>query len=514
MGTTDDARSITSVDVVVVGGGNAALTAALSAHENGARVLVLEAAPHAERGGNSRFSGGLFRCAHGGMDDLLPLLVEESAAWADRVRVDPYTRADYVADLQLSTQGRIDPDLQDGLVDKALDTIRWMAGKGVRWELAVGKLIDPENIDPDQEYVLPPGGALRAHDEGVGLIADLYAAVEREGIEVWYDSPVLELMMDGTAVTGVVVKGPDGERPVEGVVVLGSGGFEANPQMRQRWLGPGWDLAKVRGTRFNQGHVLEHALERGAQAHGHWGGCHASPLDFDAPAVGDLRYTDKMSRYSYPYSIMVNRDAERFVDEASDHVWMTYAKTGSKIREQPGAWAAQIFDAQTVHLLETRYSTGTPVVADTLAELGEKLGLDVEGFLATVEAYNAACPEQEFDPFRMDGLRSAPHGQPVKSNWSTRIEQGPFVAYQVTCGITFTYGGLRIDAEGRVLDVAGRVMPGLYATGEITGGFFYHNYPAGSGLPRGAVWGRIGGAGAAAEALARSGSPAAAEVGA
>ncbi|MGO1561450.1 MAG: FAD-dependent tricarballylate dehydrogenase TcuA [Actinomycetaceae bacterium] len=506
MNSTNVARSVTTADVIVVGGGNAAMTAALSAREKGARVLVLEAAPEAERGGNSRFTGGIFRCAHEGLDDLLPLVVDESAAWADRVTVDPYTPEDYTADLQLATQGRIDPDLQEVLVGKAFDTVKWMAGHGVRWELTVGKLIDPDNIDADQAYVLPPGGALRAYNEGVGLIEDLYAAAEREGVEIWYDSPVLELIMDGTAVKGVVVKGPEGEHRVEGVVVLGAGGFEANPQMRQRWLGPGWDLAKVRGTRFNQGVMLNHALNNGAQPAGHFGGCHASPLDYDAPPVGDLRYTDKMSRYSYPYSIMVNREAERFIDEASDHVWMTYAKTGSKIREQTGAWAAQIFDQKTVHLLETRYSTGTPVVADTLEELGEKLGLDVDTFVATVQEYNESCPGEGFDPFAMDGVRAAPEGQPVKSNWSTTIDSGPFVAYQVTCGITFTYGGLRIDTGGRVLDIAGRVMPGLYATGEITGAFFYHNYPAGSGLPRGAIFGRIGGANAAAEARAASGA--------
>lgn len=490
-----------TADVVVVGAGNAALTAALSAHEAGAKVLVLEAAPRAERGGNSRFTGGIFRCAHAGLADLLPLVVEDSARWADSVAVDAYTPQWYAADLQAATQGRIDPQLQERLVDRSLDTVRWMAGKGVRWELTVGKLIDPEKIPAGEQYVLPPGGALRSHDEGVGLMEDLFAAVERAGIDVWYDAPVLDLLTDGTACRGVVVKGPEGEVQVRGVVVLAAGGFEANPQMRQRWLGPGWDLVKVRGSRFNMGAVLGAALEHGAQPTGHWGGCHAVPLDADAPPVGDLRLTDRMSRYSYPYALLVNRDGQRFVDEGSDQVWMTYAKTGQTIRAQPGAWAFQLFDQKTLHLLESRYSTGVPVVADTLEDLAAQLGVDAAALGSTVAAFNDACPDGDFDAFRTDGLRAQPAGQPPKSNWAQRIDAPPFVAYPVTCGITFTYGGLRIDADGRVLDVAGRVMPGLLATGEITGGFFYHNYPAGSGLMRGAVWGRITGALAAEAAV-------------
>lgn len=512
--TAPDPGTPVHADVIVVGAGNAALTAALAAHEAGAKVLVLEAAPHAERGGNSRFTGGIFRCAHDGLEDLLPLVVEESSRWADSVAVEPYTADWYTEDLQSATQGRIDPELQELLVSRSLETVRWMAGKGVRWELTVGKLIDPEKIPDGEQYVLPPGGALRSYNEGVGLMEDLFAAVEREGIEVWYDSPVLELITDGTACRGVVVKGPQGEVAVHGVVVLAAGGFEANPQMRQRWLGPGWDLVKVRGTRFNMGAVLAAALDSGAQPTGHWGGCHAVPLDADAPAVGDLRLTDKMSRYSYPYALLINREGRRFVDEGSDQVWMTYAKTGQTIRAQTGAWAFQLFDQKTVHLLESRYSTGTPVVADTLEELAGRLGVDAEALVSTVRSFNDACPDGQFDPFSKDGLRAAPEGQPAKSNWAQRIDASPFVAYPVTCGITFTYGGLRIDADGRVLDVAGRVMPDLFATGEITGGFFYHNYPAGSGLMRGAIWGRIAGARAAEAAATRADEGALAEVGA
>ena len=153
--------------------------------------------------------------------------------------------------------------------------------------------------------------------------------------------------MDGASCRGVVVRRAEGDIELSGVVVLAAGGFEANPEMRQRWLGPGWDLVKVRGTRFNMGTVLAAAMTAGAQPFGHWGGCHAVPLDADAPDVGDLRVTDKMSRYSYPYALLLNRDAQRFVDEGEDEVWLTYAKTGAAIRAQSGAWAFQLFDAKT-----------------------------------------------------------------------------------------------------------------------------------------------------------------------
>jgi tricarballylate dehydrogenase len=493
----------TAYDVVVVGGGNAALVAALSAREAGAEVLVLEAAPEDLRGGNSRFTGGIFRVTHDGLDDLVPLVTEESAAWADRVEVAAYSEEDYLDDIDSTTAGRADEGLTTTLVSRSLEAVRWMRSKGVRFELTVGKLIDPDKLDPDQRYTLPAGGALRSNHEGVGLIEDLYAAAEREGVVVWYSAPVVDLLMEGSTCEGVVVRRPDGDVRIRGTVVLASGGFESNPEMRQRWLGPGWDLVKVRGTRFNMGVPLVASMRQGAQPYGHWGGCHAVPLDAHAPDVGDLKYTDKYSRYSYPYAVMVNSDGQRFVDEGEDQVWLTYAKTGDTIRSQRGAWAAQIFDQKTAHLLEPRYSTGTPVVADTLEELAERLGLEPAALAGTVSAFNDACPGGEFDPFRNDGLAAAPVGQPRKSNWAQPIDSPPFVAYEVTCGITFTFGGLRITPGAEVVDTAERPMPGLYATGEIAGGFFYLNYPAGAGLTRGAVFGRIAGTAAAARAAAR-----------
>jgi tricarballylate dehydrogenase len=188
---------------------------------------------------------------------------------------------------------------------------------------------------------------------------------------------------------------------------------------------------------------------------------------------------------------------QRFVDEGEEQYLKTYAKTGAAINAQPQSRAVQIFDQKTLHLLEPRYDTGTPVTADTIEELATKVGIDPDALRQTVDEFNAATPDGDFDPFHKDGLATGPSVTPRKSNWALPIDKPPYVAYEVACGVTFTYGGLKVDTESRVLDQQGRAMPGLYATGEIAGGFFYFNYTGGAGLMRGAVCGRIAGANAA-----------------
>lgn len=493
-------------DVVVVGAGNAGLTAALAAQEAGARVLVLESANEAERGGNTRFSGAIFRATHEGIESIKPILDESSDRWFDIVETDAYTAADYRADWMRTSQDLPDPRLVDIVIDKSWETLLWMHGKGVEFELTADKLVDPGK--QTERIRLAPGGAIRARHEGIGLSERLFAAVEATDIDIWYDAPGVGLIVEGTRVDGVVVRRGEEFVDLRGNVVLASGGFEGNPEMRRRYLGPGWDLVKVRGTRFNMGGMLTQALLSGAQPFGHWGGAHAVPLDLEAPAVGDLRMTDKFSRYSYPYALLVDQQGRRFVDEGEQQVFMTYAKTGWAILAQPGHRAFQIFDQKTIHLLEPRYRTGTPVTADTLEELAAKLGIDTDGLTGTVAAFNAAVPDdaaERFDPFRLDGVGARPTGQPAKSNWAQRLDRAPFVAYAVGCGITFTYGGLRVDDAARVLTTEGAVMEGLWAIGEISGGFFYHNYAAGAGLMRGAVFGRIAGTNAAKRAFEKNG---------
>ena len=490
----------TKYDVVVVGAGNAALTAALSARQEGARVLALEKAPRAERGGNSRFSGGLFRFAYEGIEDIKPLRPDVPAEQWERVDAGQYGPDRYFEDSMRVSQGEADRDLAGTLTRQSHPTMMWMTELGVAWDWT--RLWSTIS---DQGLEFNPGAVLEAKNKGVGLVHYLFTAAENAGVDVSYQSKMIGFVQDGTGrVVGVRVRTPAGTEDARApAVVLASGGFEANAEMRARYLGAGWDRVKVRGSRFNTGETLRMALDIGARPVGHWQGCHATPIDGDAPAMGDLRLTDRTNRLSYPYSILVNSLGRRFIDEGENLGGLTYAKTGRTILSQPGAVAYQLFDQKTVHLLEERYSTGNPVVSETIEEAGRRLGLPVDILRRTVDEFNAAVQPGDFNPTAKDGKRTV-GVEPPKSNWALPIDSPPYTVYPVACGITFTYGGIQIDTEARVIDTEDNPIPGLYSTGEITGDFFYHNYPGGAGLMRGAVFGRIGGANAAVEALGRS----------
>jgi tricarballylate dehydrogenase len=241
-----------------------------------------------------------------------------------------------------------------------------------------------------------------------------------------------------------------------------------------------------------------------AMPFGQWTGCHAVGQDMNAPRVGDLAMADGYEKHSYPYGIMVNAAGQRFVDEAADFRNYTYAKYGRQILQQPGGFAWQIFDQKALPYLRDEYHLKgvTKVTAPTLEELARKLeGVDRDGFLTTVAEFNAAVQDEvPFNPNILDGRGTTGLGV-RKSNWAQTIDQGPFEAYAVSVGVTFTFGGVRIDEQARVIDTEGAPIPGLYAAGEMVGGIFYYNYPAGSGLTSGAVFGRIAGT-SAAEALA------------
>jgi tricarballylate dehydrogenase len=283
-------------------------------------------------------------------------------------------------------------------------------------------------------------------------------------------------------------------------VVLACGGFEANPEWRTRYLGPGWDLAKVRGCRYNQGDGIRMAMELGAQATGNWSGCHATTWDRNAPAYGDRTVGELFSKHSFPFGIVVNAEGKRFIDEGADFYLYTYARYGQRVLQQPGQFAWQIFDSQTKHLLHDEYRIKqiTKVSSDTIEGLVAKIeDVDRVQLLKTIRGYNEACArDRSSDPTIKDGLAAA-SAVPPKSNWALPIEIGPFEAYAVTCGITFTYGGIKIDSNANVLDVDDRPIPGVYSAGEMVGGIFYFNYPGGSGLTNGTVFGRIAGRNAA-----------------
>jgi tricarballylate dehydrogenase len=487
-----------TVDVLVVGAGNAALCAALSARERGASVAVLECAPESERGGNTTFTAGAMRVVYDGVDDLKELMPDLSESELAATDFGSYPAEKFFEDMARVTDYRADPDLVEILVTQSYDTLNWMRTKGVRFMPIYGR----QAFKIDGIFKFWGGLTVETLGGGPGLIESLTEACAKDGIEISYESRAVELVRDDNGVSGVKVRHHGRLRTIPArSVVLASGGFEANNEMRARYLGPGWDLAKVRGTRFNLGEGITMALDIGASPAGNWSGCHAVAWDMNAPEFGDLAVGDGFQKHSYPWGVMFNANGERFVDEGADFRNYTYAKYGQEILKQPGQIAWQVFDAQVSHLLRDEYRIRevSVVKADTIEELAAKMeGIDPARFLKTVEEYNSSVDQDtDFNPNVKDGRGTLGLDLP-KTNWANTLTVAPFEAYMVTCGITFTFGGLRIDNQAQVLDVDGHPIPGLYACGELVGGLFYLNYPGGTGLTSGSVFGRIAGASAAA----------------
>lgn len=480
-------------DVVVVGAGNAAFCAALAAEEKGAKVIVLERAPEAENGGNSRFTAGAIRFAYQGVEDLLQVMPDLSQEEIDRTDFGTYTEDQFFDDMFRVTRYRSDPVLCELLVRSSFATISWLRAKGVRFQPIYGR----QAFKVDGRFKFWGGLTVEAWGGGPGLVDSETQIARSKGVEVRYGCRVTGLKTENGRITGVSVKqGKEYYAISAKAVVLASGGFQADPQMRAQYLGPNWELAKVRGSRFNTGDGIKMAQAVGAAVYGNWSGCHAVGWDFNAPEFGDLDVGDGFQKHSYPFGVMVNANGRRFVDEGADFRNYTYAKYGRVILDQPGNFAWQIFDSKVTHLLrdEYRIKQVTKVTANSLEELAGKLeGVDQAAFLEEIRAYNAAVRQDvPFNPNVKDARGT--DGLAVnKTNWANTIEEGPFQAFQVGCGITFTFGGLRIDGTGRVLDVDLEPIEGLYAAGELVGGLFYFNYPGGTGLMAGAVFGRLAG---------------------
>jgi len=484
-------------DVVVVGAGNAAFCAALSAREKVQKVLVLERSGEDEAGGNSRFTAGLMRVAYAGVEDLkrpIPDLTPEEIARTD---FGTYTEDQFLDDMARVTEFRCDPDLTEILVKRSLATVEWMRTKGVRFTAAWGR----QAFNIGGKFKFWGGLTVEAVGGGPGLVESLTNAAKKNGIEIWYSARATGLITDDEGVKGVRVK--KGGKTVEvraKSVVLAAGGFQANPEWRARYLGPGWELAKVRGTRFNTGDVIRMALDIGAAPAGNWSGCHAVAWERNAPEFGDLAVGDQFQKHSYPWGVYINAQGRRFVDEGADFRNYTYAKYGRVVLGQPQQFAWQIFDAKVKAQLRDEYKIRqvTKVTANTLEELCAKLeDTDGKTALEELKAYNAAVRQDvPFNPNVKDGRGTKGLAIP-KSNWANTLDTPPFEAYAVTCGITFTFGGLRINTDAQVMSTDGEPIPGLYAAGELVGGIFYFNYPGGTGLTNGAVFGRIAGASAA-----------------
>jgi tricarballylate dehydrogenase len=342
---------------------------------------------------------------------------------------------------------------------------------------------------------------------GAGLVEFLLKRCNDLGIEIRYETGATKLYQDAECrITGLQVRGPGGYDDIGcRSVVLACGGFESNPEWRVRYLGPGWDLCRVRGTRHNTGDGIRMAIEIGAQPFGNWSGCHSVGWDISAPPFGDRAILDNFQKHSYPLGIMVNLDGKRFVDEGEDYRNLTYVRFGRAIMAEPHRTAIQIFDQKTVHMLRDEYRIRevTREEADTIEGLAQRLDIDPQALGKTVREYNAACQGGQYNPAVLDGVRTEGI-EPPKSNWALPLDEPPYVAYVTTTGITFTFGGLKINDQNEVQDTSDRTIPGLYAAGELVGGIFYENYPGGSGLMSGSVFGRRAGGCAADYATRRN----------
>jgi tricarballylate dehydrogenase len=478
-------------DVLVVGTGNAACSAALAALEKTPRVGMLEKASRRDRGGNSALTV-LMRFAFNGAEDLRPLVRNYSD---DEMRplldgLPHRTEAELWDEIMHVTNDQSDQEMLQVHVTESLKTMHWLAGKGHDWT--------PATIRDDNVVTMNGGGA--------GLQQRNFSILEKAGVVFHYGTSAVELVQDRQArVTGVKALTPTGFATFNAKsVVLACGSFESNPEMRARYLGPGWDMIRLRGVPFNTGDGLRMAMDIGAMPHGSWTTCHASPQDinlpvFTVPSAHSLR--DSQTRYMYPWGIMVNTKAERFVDEAWDTRGRTYAAMGRAILAQPAGIAFQIHDAKIrkMNLYTPNYASATTARANTLEKLADELNLDAAKFVKTVTEFNAAVQPGKYNPDRhqLDGKCTAGI-YPPKSNYALEIDEPPFEAWPVRCGLTFTFGGLKIDPKtGQTQHVAGRPIAGLYAAGEMAGGLWVGNYASGSGMMAGATFGRIAGTHAA-----------------
>lgn len=460
----------TNPDIVVIGGGNAALCAAITAAEAGAKVVILEAAPKAYRGGNSRHTRN-FRCMHSG--PLGPL-------------VESYGEDEYFDDLMKVTGGKTDEDLARLAIRSSEECLPWMESHGVRFQPSLSGTL---SLARTNAFFL--GG-------GKSLVNAYYRTAKKLGVVVHYDAKVTHVALDGRRVCRVdYCKGDTQHSLSPQSVIVASGGFQADTDWLARAWGPAARNFLIRGTPYNRGVVLADLLDQGVQQVGDPTQCHAVAIDGRAPKFdgGIVTRLDCV-----PFSIVVNRDAERFYDEGED-VWpKRYAIWGRLVAAQPDQVGHVIIDAKSLNLFMP--SVFPPIKADTLEELAEKMGLPPARLRATVEEFNRACGDTSgFHPTELDGVATSGL-TPPKTNWARPITQAPFYGYSLRTGVTFTYLGLKVDRNAQC-SIGDRPISNLWAAGEtMAGSILGQGYLAGFGMTIGTVFGRIAGKEAAAHANA------------
>ncbi|WAP59157.1 FAD-dependent tricarballylate dehydrogenase TcuA [Streptomyces sp. S465] len=482
--------------IVVAGAGLTGLCAAVSAREAGARVVLLEKGSREDVGGNAAFSGGLFLFCYDGPDDLTSITEEfEPGMKADRIEAPPYTRQAYAAELMAMSDGRAEPRLVNALAERSLATVRWLAAKGVRFTF--NRTLGAEVRDGVLN--IPPGQVLTCTGEGMSrgfeVIRPLLAHAERVGVEIRWSTPLAEVLRSDGRVTGVAI-GDGGQTVPADAVVIATGGFQADRALRREYLGPQWESVRLRGTRLATGDGIQAALRAGADKAGTWSSCHSAAVDPTMPSPGSSEASPPFPLHGFWLGVLINRDGERFVDEGPGPWVKNYSRMGKAIMRQPGCEAFEIFDQRTAARVADEFAgAAVPLVAHTVPELAERIGVPVDRLTHTLETFNNACPPGNdiSEDCGTDGIT------PPKSRWATPLDRPPFVAYRATAGLTFTFGGIRIDPDGRALGTDGAPVTGLYAAGEAIGGLFYGDYPGGAALMRAAVFGRAAGHTAATE---------------